>query len=206
MIPTPAQLAPLVEPIAGPIYESLRLGIDFADQTMRSHDGHFHSHCVRYRTREALEAVEATDWHLVPRIPNSGIHLVLGGGLHTARLLRTLNGGAPHPGRGLTRQRAWTNLDMPIQLPLDLDTIDEVAFAPLSLLLDWSIMDDEPLVHLSLPQGAWSYGNKPRLHWRVLLNDPGIAGMGIEFNPIGRDAQLDIDLEIDDERGEEAAG
>jgi hypothetical protein len=201
VIPTPAQIGPLVEPLAGPIHEALRLGIDFADHAMLDHDASFHSHCARYRAKRAIGAMEHERWKLVTGVGNSGIHFSIDG-LHTARLLHSLQGKPPHPGTGATRQSAWRNPDRPVQLQLGLGyQIDEtLQCGPLSLLFDWHLFADEPLVHVSLPKSAWRYGQLPKLHWRVRLNDPGSWLADVKFSPVGIDSDLHIEFDLDDEQ------
>lgn len=201
MIPTPAEVAPLVEPLARPIYDALRVGLEFAAATIVDHDPAFHSHCVRYRSKIELAAEEsASSWSLVPHVENSGIHFAIGG-LHSARLLHAFGGQPPHPGSSRTRRRAWTNVDRPVQLELELEDINAAsagpACGPLSILFDWCVVDDEPVVHVSLPQEAWSYGSNPRLHWRVRLNDPGSWMERVEFQPMGDDAEPLVMLDVD---------
>jgi hypothetical protein len=203
MIPTPAQVVPLVEPLAGPIHESLQIGIDFADATVQGFDPFFHSHCVRHRARGALAAMEQDGWSISPDIANTGIHLRFGGGMHVARLLRSFNGNAPHPGHSRSRRKAWIGVQSrPEQLQFELDTETEVP--PLSILVDWHVIDDLPVVHVSLPEGGWGYGRSPRLHWRVPLGDTGNGLHGLTFNPTGDGGApvvlFDVE-DIDDVRG-----
>lgn len=190
MIATPQDVATLISPAAGPLHDALRIGHDFADQTMLDTDAAFHSHCVRYRAKMALSAHDSPEWSLTPGVSNSGIHLRLGG-LHQARLLRSLNGTTPHPGESQARRAAWSN---PEQLVLALD--DTRNLAPMSLLLDWHFVDDEPVVHISLPKRPWKFGRSPQLHWRARLLDTGSNLDALEFKG-DHEAQIDVSIDID---------
>lgn len=183
IIPEPADVLPLLDAWVDPLHDALREGIDYADGLQPDENGRdpWHwSHCARFGARQGLIARSAPITH---RASNTAIHLRLEGGLHKARVLRTLRGTAPHPSRNKMSQAAWVGVSLQGQLAFP-GSGGELP--PLSLLLDWQVdQDDEPLVHCSLPIGPWRIVQKPSLHWRVPLRR-GASSSGyddLRFDP-----------------------
>jgi hypothetical protein len=184
---------PVIECTVPDLTKGLRLGIGYADgqqPDLDDRDPWFWSHSARWRARRHLLGVKETDgWAITRRVPNSGIHLCIKD-IHTVRILRSLGGTVPHPGRNRARRDDW------IQGTLK---PSDGGLPPLSLLMDWQVHDDEPLVYLSLPKRPWSYGSDPELHWRVpvtgdadedlnnLRFDPGLLPGDVMVDPAERD-------------------
>jgi hypothetical protein len=177
--PSPETVVPLVAAAAEALYDSLRHGIGYADNQqpdLKAADPWYWSHSARFAALGHLVTIKRVSWDVVPKVPNTGIHIEIGG-LHRIRVLRSLNRQAPHPGGNRARERAWVGV--PYQLPLALGSLEDV---PLSLIADWHMDEDrEPLVYLSLPIGPWKHRENPRYHWRFLL--PQGVSVGIEELP-----------------------
>lgn len=192
MIPTPEQVIALFLPAITDIRGALRKGIAHADTLQPSRedrDRWYWSHSARWKACEILHGVEQREgWNIAPNVPNSGIHIRVQE-LHVARLLRSLGGTTPHPGRNLQRRRAWSNQG---QLFLA-----EGVLPPLSPIIDWHEDDEgEPEIHLGLPIGAWKMGAATRLYWRVpIAEDIDLASLRFEgAEEIGEQlATLNID-------------
>jgi hypothetical protein len=187
VIPTPRQVLPILLPAAGPIRNSLRKGVAYADELQPESDTRdpwFWSHSARYSTLRHLAAansrVGVEGWEVRSGVPNCGIHIRLGD-LHLARVVRSLSGTTPPPGRNLARQRAWRGVGDPgpQQGQLNLDT-DE-GLPPLQLIVDWSDESGEPVIHVGLPSAPWDYRKAPRLHWRVQLPDEEVDLESLAF-------------------------
>lgn len=157
-------------------------------------DTWFWSDSARFRTGVQLDAAEKDGWAIVAGVPNYGIHLRVAD-LHIGRVVRTLHGSTPHPGRNPARRKAWTNFDTqpPVQGQLPLD--GQSSLPPLSAILDWHEHDGEPEIHIGLPIGPWKYQKSPRLHWRVPFPQDGAALDTLRFEP-GPD-EGDSFIEID---------
>lgn len=97
-------------------------------------------------------------------MPNSGIHLRLYE-IHDVRVVKSLGGTVPPPGRNRRRRGKWSN--HPTLWSTDDETTSNLP--ALSLIIDWRIDEGEPVLHLSLPNGAWGYGSAVRVHWRTRL-------------------------------------
>lgn len=155
---------PLIESTVPHLTKSLRLGIAYADEQQpdpSDRDPWFWSHSARFRARRHLLGVEQSDgWTLKRKVPNSGIHLRVQG-VHAVRVLRSLDSTVPHPGRNRRRRKAWNQGVQGTLMEHD------DGLPPLSLLMDWQVHDEEPVIHVSLPKRPWSYRENPDLHWRV---------------------------------------
>jgi hypothetical protein len=177
MFPTPKDVLPLIECTVVPLAKALRLGIGYADGLQPDPDNRdwwFWSHSARWRARGHLASAKKEGWDLAPRVPNSGIHLSVPE-LHTIRVLRSLADSVPHPGRNRARREAWIQ-----------DTLapNDGGLPPLSLLADWQVHNDEPVVYLSLPKRPWKYGENPDLYWRVpVTGDTDEDLANLTFNP-----------------------
>ncbi len=197
--PTPQHVLPLVEPVAAPVLRALRLGAGYADDLQPDTDGRdrwFWSHCARFRARQVLAAADKAGWVLVDDVPNSGIHLRVRD-LHRVRVLRSLEGTTPHPGRNKAR------LDYYHQEALLL--ANDNSLPPLSLIMDWRMVEDEPSIHIGLPKGRWDYGSAAKLYWRVpVTGDPNEDLKNARFDPGVSPGDVTVTLLVDE--SEEGAG
>jgi hypothetical protein len=176
MVPTSAQVMPMFDPIAKPIYEAIYSGVGYADDLLNyTDDPWYWSHSARFTIRNILstELAIIDRWSLATRVPNSGVHLIADN-IHPVRVVRSLAGDVPQPGRNRARQLAWCNPDN----TLDLTVGQENPLPLVNLLIDWHLRDDEPIVHVSLPIGPWRYGKPTRVHWREPLQRGGAASIG----------------------------
>jgi hypothetical protein len=176
-VPGPADVLPVVECAIPPLFKALRLGIGYADEQqpdLDDRDPWFWSHSARWRARGHLRSVVAQGWRMNPDVPNSGIHLCIDK-IHDLRILRSLGDTAPHPGRNRARREAWIQDTLPPQ---------DGSLRPLSLLADWRVHDDEPLIYVSLPKRPWAYGSDPELYWRVpVTGDASQDLANLRFDP-----------------------
>lgn len=179
-VPQPPDVLPLLDGCVDPLYASLRTGIDYANDLQpdpEDREPWFWSHAARFATKRGLIAAGAP---IVPKTANAGIHLTLHG-IHTARVLRSLWGTAPHPGRNPARRESWVGLGQR-QLSFSFPAPTGTHLPPLSLLLDWQVdTEGEPVVHCSLPIGSWKYAQRARLYWREPLRPPAGALSGLRF-------------------------
>lgn len=199
MIPTPDDVVPLLEPCVPLLHDALCTGIEFAHEAQADEldrDPYFWAHCARYKARRHLNAMDRDGWSLAPNVPNSGIHLRIEG-IHIARVLRSLGGSAPHPGPNRARQLAW-RFDNRMWL-------GNPPLPPLNLIIDWTHSADEPILHVGLPVAPWPYGQKPLLHWRVLLHGGDSLG-GWRFEPEGDPGDAPVRLRLDPAEFEDEAG
>lgn len=185
------------------VREALHFGIDYANEAQPdpvTRDPWFWSHSARYATRNRLQtmAAGADGWSLVASVPNSGIHLRIGE-LHVVRVLRSVSGTTPSPGRNRTRRQAWQQcrLRFPAGNEMGDHRVDSIHdLPPLNLVLDWMTNDDALVMHLGLPRDVWGHGSEPVLHWRVPLNSAddleGLAFSGTE------DTYVPVRLRVDD--------
>lgn len=159
---------------------ALRTAIGFADDVQPdpgARDPWFWSHCARWRACEHLHAVPKNEHHgwTFTRAPNSGIHIGLAG-IHTLRVLRSLGDTVPHPGRNRTRRQVWMQSAM---LPPS-----DGSLAPMSMLADWRVKDDEPHIYASLPKRPWRYKAQPEVYWRVpVTGDADLDLANLQFDP-----------------------
>lgn len=168
---TPAEGVALVADCLPAIEPALADGIDFANHLQPDplgRDQYFWSHSARYRARQVLSGASGGDWCVIEDIPNSGIHLSIGG-LTVMRVLRSVHGTTPPPGTNRQRRLAWSERRFP----------SRVMEQPDTLILDWSADDEDSLViGLGLPAGLWKYWNPPQLAWRVQLpSHDDLAGL-----------------------------
>lgn len=115
-------------------------------------------------------------WSLVENVPNCGIHLRLDK-MHVARVVRSLGGTTPHAGSNKKRTRAWDGVQGQLALA------SGGTLPPLSLIIDWQVIDEEPIVHVGLPAGNWDYGSTANLYWRIPLPDTGEDLSTLSFEP-----------------------
>lgn len=176
-VPGPADVLPMVECAVPSLVKALRLGIGYADEQQPDPDDRdpwFWSHGARWRARRHLLSVAAKGWSISSGVPNSGIHLCVDK-VHGLRVLRSLGDTVPHPGGNRARRDAWIQDTLP---PRD------GSLRPLSLLADWRVHDDEPLIYLSLPKRPWTYGSDPELYWRVpVTGDASQDLANLTFDP-----------------------
>jgi hypothetical protein len=198
MIPTPRDVLPLIECTVSHLGKGLRLGIGFADglqSDLDDRDPWFWSHSARWRTRGYLLSAKKDGWGINPSVPNSGIHLWVQG-LHTVRVLRSLGGTVPHPGRNHARREAWIQDAIPP---------NDGGLPPLSLLADWQVHNDEPVVYFSLPKRPWKYGESPELYWRVpVTGDTDQDIENLRFDPGLLPGDVMVTIKVDP--AEEGAG
>jgi len=195
MIPTPRDVVPLLENVISPLYEAFREGIAWADslQPAEDRDPFFWSHSARFRARNRLRDADATDWVLVPKVNNFGIHLLVAD-LHLIRVLRSLEGSTPPPGPNRRRRNAWQQLPA-IQGQLALGSDGDLP--PLSLVADWQTGLDEPIIHLGLPQEPFGFRQNARLHWRVPLPSDGLDLASLAFEPGPDPGTAPVTLKVD---------
>ena len=193
--PSPSEVVPLLDASLPEIRQALLGGIDFANDIQpepENRDRWYWAHSARYRARRALEASSAgaQGWELIAGVPNSGIHVCLGG-LHVVRVLRSAEGTTPAPGHTRRRCEAWQQFRL--QFPIDDET---EGLPPLDLVLDWTNDDTDALtMHLGMPLGVWTYGKPPILEWRVLLpSSDDLEGLTFE----GADDDVPVLLRVDD--------
>lgn len=176
-VPAPGDVLPLVECAVPSLVKALRLGIGYADEQQPDPDDRdpwFWSHGARWRARRHLLSVAPEGWSINPDVPNSGIHLCVDS-VHDLRVLRSLGDTVPHPGPNRARRYAWIQDTLP---PRD------GSLRPLSLLADWRVRDDDPLIYLSLPKQPWKYGCDPELYWRVpVTGDASQDLANLRFDP-----------------------
>ena len=202
MIPTPADVLPVVTSASGDLRDALRKGVAYADELQpnrNDRDPWFWSHSARHMARKQLFSANPQSgvegYEMRGGVPNGGIHLRFHD-MHVARVVRSLGGTTPAPGSNPARRRAWNGVEIPIQGQLAL--ADNVTLPPLSLIIDWQDVDGEPLIHISLPRGEWAYRKSPRLYWRVPLPDDGVDLNALRFD--GSDdgfGEALLDFEID---------
>ena len=185
--PTPEEVVPLLQPVVGPLRFALEKGIAYANDLQPDpldRDPWFWSHSARFGAlKELLVAGHDADlesgWAVRPGTPNCGIHIRVGQ-LHTIRVVRSLGRTTPPPGRNRRRREAWNGVPVQGQLRLDRGLL-----CPLSLIVDWHDDENEPVIHVGLPKGEWSFENRtsPRLHWRVPMPEDGLDLSGLSFDP-----------------------
>lgn len=198
MIATPSDVLPLVEPAVDDLRSALRKGVDYADDLQSEFgateiDRHFWAHSARYRARRHLISIAsgAASWKIAPGISNSAIHLQFEGG-HTARVLRSLGGEMPHPGRNRQRRAAWDNPQ------LELDLAEGHRFPLLRLIIDWHVVDGEPVIHVGLPRCPWDYLSDPVLHWREpITGDIDLDSLAFAPAALDDDDEVPITLQVD---------
>jgi len=165
----PSDLLPLLEMCLPNIRHALLEGIDYANDIQPEPSGRdrwYWAHSARFKARQTLVASSdgADKWDLVSNVPNSGIHVLLGG-LHLVRVLRSSGGTTPAPGPNFKRRDAWQQTRLKFQMG---DEPHELS--PLDLILDWTTDNTDALtMHLGMPVGTWEHGTTPILAWRVSL-------------------------------------
>jgi hypothetical protein len=172
----PESVLPMLAESAEALYDALRMGTSFADglQPDKDHlDLHFWSHSARFQARNYLAQGGGLSWTLVSRVPNSGIRMLIDG-IHSLRVVKSLDGEIPPPGANKARNDAWVGVGVRNQLALPLGRPgQDLTQQPLSLIADWFLDEQrEPIVHVSLPKRPWPFGCDPQCFWRVLLS-PG---------------------------------
>jgi hypothetical protein len=178
LVPTPQDVLPLAECMVPHLAKALRLGIGYADDLQpdtEDRDPWYCSHSARWRARGHLLSVpERKGWGISKKAANSGIHLNIQG-IHKVRVLRSLFDTVPHPGRNHARIMTWMQGTMPP---------NDGSLPALSLLADWRVIDDEPVIYVSLPKHGWSYRAKPVLYWRVpVTGDADLDLANLQFDP-----------------------
>jgi hypothetical protein len=194
VIPTPEEVLPLMEDCIPHLIKALSLGMGLADDLQpdpQHRDPWFWSHTARWRAKKHLIGVTAhipDSWSIAPGVANSGIHLSIAA-VHHVRVLRSLGGTAPHPGRNRARRAAWIQ---------DTLRFDDGGLPALSLLADWQDSNDEPVIHLSLPKRPWTYGSPPELHWRIpVTGDTGHDLNNLRFNPDSPNDDVLVTFRVD---------
>ena len=194
---TPRQAVQQLEVCLSEIREALHTGIDYANDLqpeLGDRDPWYWSHGVRFAARRRLEQAQVSpgEWEIIDGVPNSGIHVRLQG-IHVVRVLRSVAGTTPAPGRNRVRQEAWQQCRQ-LQLPLD---YPHSGLPPIDLILDWTTNEADDLeMHLGLPQGIWGHGNSPILAWRVPLPS-GDTLDNLAFDGADED-DIPIVLRVDD--------
>lgn len=177
----------MLQPIATPLWSSLRIGTEYATEQQPDADDRnpwFFADCARFKAYCDLRAREDDGWKLRSDVPNYGIHLLVGG-VHLARVLRSLDGSAPPPGGNPRRRRHYQQQG--VQGQLALSTTD--GLPPLNLIIDWHVGDGEPIVNVSLPYRPWDYQSNPEVHWRVPFPDEA------EFENLAFQGETDGDVD-----------
>lgn len=191
-VPAPTDVLPEVECVVPYLAKALRLGIGYADEQQPDPDDRdlwFWSHGARWQARRHLLSVPSRKgWGINPEVPNSGIHLRIAD-IHDIRVLRSLAGTVPHPGQNRARRKAWVQDTIP---PRD------GGLRPLSLLIDWQVHNDEPLVYLSLPKRPWRYGADPEVHWRIpVTGDTDKDLNNLSFDPGLLPGDVTVTIKVD---------
>jgi len=193
MIPTPTEVLPLVECAVPDLTAALVKGTAFADGLQPDRevrDPWYWSHSARWRARRYLALVTKNGWGLAEKAANSAIHLHFDG-IHSARVLKSMNGTTPHAGPNNARQRAW---NFPDQLRIGNGQIPW----PIRLIFDWRPTEDGPIVHVGLTKGAGDYLNGAELHWRVAVTGDADTDLtGLAFDPSDPSAPVAVTLKID---------
>lgn len=183
-------------PVTADLYSCLTQGIEYANDQQPDRDRRdpwFWADCCRYRTRETMRALSGERWTLKPSVPNYGVHVRVEE-LHMVRVVRSLDGYAPHAGRNPKRRKAWKQ-EVQGQLALD----DRRALPPLSVIIDWHESEDErPVLHAGIPLSAGKMGTAPTMMWRVPLDDPGDEIGYLRFDPGPDDDTPLVTLHIDE--------
>lgn len=192
MIPTPSRAATLLNSVGPAIWTSVQAGVEAANNiqpTPEGRDNHFWSHCARYHNKKRL-LVESQkhrgEWQLIPDVPNTGIRIVIDD-VHQVRVLRSLHGDVPHPGRNRARRESWSQPSTQRELFVTADNRlvdeDDESLRALNMLIDWHLdRHGEPVINVSLPMGPWEFEHLVRVYWRVPL--PGADDFAnIAFNP-----------------------
>ena len=68
----------------------------------------------------------------------------------------------------------------------------------MSLLVDWQALDDEAVIHLSLPKRPWKYGADPELYWRVPVTgnaDQDLAKLSFDPGLLPGDVTVTINVD-----------
>jgi hypothetical protein len=112
---------------------------------------------------------------LVPRVRSLGIHLRVGD-LHVVRVLRSLEGDTPPPGKNRKRREAYIQGQLALAEP-------QGDLPALSLIADWQDYEGEPIIHLGLPAEPWEFGRSARMHWRIPLTAGGSDLASLAFEP-----------------------
>lgn len=175
--PRPEAVVPLLEAVATPFWTCLGDAIEYANELQPDPDAadpYFWSHSARFHLRNALRDAQADPgvWSLRPEVSNCGVHLLLGG-MHVVRVLRSMAGTTPHAGHNPKRRSAWVQAQLPLASGGELP--------PLSLILDWHLDGDEPVVHVGLPYANWNFQGEPKIHWRVPMPGEGEDFSALSF-------------------------
>lgn len=206
MDPTPQEVLPVLAAASEDLYAALRKGIAYADELQPDRDARdpwFWSHSARFKARsELLGKAESRveGYRLREGVPNCGIHLGFDG-VHKARVVRSLGGTTPAPGRNPARRRDWRGVPVQTQLLLAASG----TLPPLSMIIDWQDVAGEPVIHVGLPRFGWDYRTKPLLHWRVPLPDEGIDYASLVFDG-SDDGPDNVFIEIDPAEGSADGG
>jgi hypothetical protein len=200
VIPTPAQVLPIIECAIPSLANALRVGAAFADDLQPSpfgRDPWYWSASARWKARGVLAAETDSDrWCVAERVPNSGIHLCVDD-IHKVRVLRSLDGTTPHAGRNLARRQAW------FQDALLLGRGGDIT--ALSLIADWQFSGDEPVIHVGMPKAPGSFGLGAELHWRVpVTGDAGYDLGNLSFDPGNPPDDISVTLKFDPAESQDA--
>lgn len=193
MIPTPLEVLPIIEPAVPALAAALTIGAEYADVLQPDplrRDSHYWSHSARFRARNHLVSIpDKIGWTVNAKAPNSGIHICVDA-IHTVRVLKTLNDSTPHAGRNQTRQLAWA------QSPLLLGTT--ASGEPFSLLADWHVGAEGPVINIGFPKAPGNYVGGADLYWRVeVTGDPDADLANLSFDPDKPIDGLSVRLKID---------
>jgi hypothetical protein len=191
MIPTLRDVAPVIECVIPSLYAALRAGLAYAEDQQPEpddRDSYFWTTCARFEARNQLGLADGDGWALVPDVKSLGIHLRIGN-LHAIRVLRSLQGGTPPPGRNKRRRSAYIQGQFPLADP-------EGDLPALSLIADWQDLDGEPIIHLGLPAGPWEFGRTARMYWRVPLPGDGLDLNSLVFDPLPDDGTAPVTLRV----------
>lgn len=178
-------LASLADPLAE-IQKGLDNGLSLAEQVMDgwTPNAWLHATLVRYGAWVHLSAIDTESWYLRPKLPNAGIELICGSA--RLRVLKTQDGGPPHPGRNEARCDFWAQRQLQMYMAgKGIGPSDGFNF-----VVDWEVGDNQKiLLALTKTIGEWSYKGQPKIRWRrhVVMQ----AGQGMIFVP----AEEDITVE-----------
>jgi hypothetical protein len=194
VIPTPDEIVPKIECAVPTLIKVLTKGSAYADDLQPAKDKRdpwFWSHAARFRARQLLAEATKDGWDIVRSAPNSGIHLTFKG-FQPARVLKSLNGNAPHAGPNGARQLAWTFDDE----ALDLRSISGLTAVP--LLFDWHISENGPVVHAGIPKRPGSFRSGAELYWRIPITGDADEDLNnLSYDPTDPMPDAGVILKVD---------
>jgi hypothetical protein len=195
----PDQVLQVVEKPLRDLYEALDAGVSFADTVMAGQrpDPHMWAHAVRYHACTVLLEQAPIGYTLGRKLRNSGIELRQGPIL--MRVLKSRDGGPPHPGVSSAR-RGFYRQQFPL-LPMVWEGINVEKGA--NLIIDWTVgVQQKVLLALSKPTGVWNFLGQPKLEWRRPVAFDGhdelhfevFEDQDIDISPVYEDVEDDAEI------------